>query len=96
MWIDKGAEDGIHAGEVALAARLGLLANIRIEAYTHRGLARWHDDAGGLPELRAKGLGPGGIGAGGIFAALMNSLDLAKGVSQESRFFAHSGSLSGH
>ncbi len=63
---DVGAEDGIHASQAVFDAGLEPLGNIRIETQMNGGFASWHGDAGGLPEVRAKGLGLGSIKVGGV------------------------------
>lgn len=51
MCIDVGAENGVHAGQVALAARFESLDHIAVQAQVHAGLAAGHDDSRGLPTL---------------------------------------------
>lgn len=90
-----GPEDGVHAGEVALAVGLEPVNDVAVEAEVDGGLAGRHDDAGGAPEVGAEGFGFGGGWAGGVFAAFAHGLDLAKRVSHDGRFQFHLCSLSG-
>ena len=58
-------------------------------------LARRHDDAGAVPEVRTEGLSFGRIRAGFVLATFAHGSELAKGVSHDSRFLFHLCSLSG-
>ena len=87
--IDISAKDGVHAGEVAFAARSEPLDHIAVEAQVNRSLAGRHDDARGFPEIRAERFSFGSITARGVLAAFAESLDLAEGVSHDSRLLLH-------
>ena len=65
------------------------LDHIAIEAQVDGGFAAGHDDARGLPEIRAERFGLGASRRVRIFAALTEGLDLAKGISHDSRFLLH-------
>lgn len=83
-----GAEDGVHSGKVALATRPEPFNHIAIEPQMNGSFARRQDDARGFPEVFTEGFGLGRVGASRVFAACAEGLNLAKGISHDSRLAA--------
>jgi hypothetical protein len=52
--LDVGAEDGVHAGQVTLAASFEPFDYIGVETQMYAGFAAGHYDVCGFPEVRAE------------------------------------------
>src|SRR3984957_15349131 len=73
-----GAQDGIHAGEMALAALLEPFDDIGVEAQMNRCFAARHDNARVLPKIFAQRFGRRRVSASLILPARAHRADLAK------------------
>lgn len=80
---DVGAEDGVHAGEVALAVGLEPLDHVAVEPQMNGGFAGGQDGAGGFPEIVAEGFGARGVGEGLVEATGADGFDFAKKMSRD-------------
>lgn len=83
MRFDVGAEDGVHAGEVALAVGLEPLDHVAVEPQMNGGFAGGQDGAGGFPEIVAEGFGARGVGEGLVEATGADGFDFAKKMSRD-------------
>jgi hypothetical protein len=93
---DVGAEDGVHAGKMALAAGLEPFDHVTVEAEVNGSLAGRDYNPGGFPEIVSEGFGGLGVGARLIEAASAQALNLTERMSDDSRFLLHGCSPSGH
>jgi hypothetical protein len=86
---DVGAENGVHAGEMAFAVGLEPLDDVAVEAQVNGSFAGRQGDAGGLPEIFSERFGAWGVGAGPVETAGAHRFDFAKRISRRSRFLLH-------
>jgi hypothetical protein len=84
--IDVGAQNGVHPGEMALAASAKPRDDVAVETEMNGSFAGRDDDAGGFPEAFSECLGFRSVDASLIESAVAKALDLAKGISHDSRF----------
>lgn len=89
--VNIGAQNRVHAREMACALSLEPPEHVAVNAQMHGGLAARHDDPGAFPEIFADGRGFRRAGARLTCAAGGFSFDRAQRISHGSIFLRHNG-----
>ncbi len=92
--VDVGAQNRVHAREMACSLSLEPLEHIAVNAQMHGGLAARHDHPGALPEIFADGRSFRRVEARLTCAAGSFPFERAQRISHGSIFLRHNGLLS--